>query len=110
MGYTGGDSPRPTYGTVCGGDGHTEAMRVEFDPAQITYEELLERFWAWQQPGPGTQYKSAIWYHDEAQREAAEKFRRERKAAATEVSKAKIWYNAEDYHQKYYSSQPRWRP
>ena len=74
VGYTGGDSEEPTYGTVCGGDGHTEAVKIEFDPNVISYEQLLDTFWAEHNPSgykPKVQYKSAIWPQNDAQEAAA---------------------------------------
>ena len=74
VGYTGGDSEEPTYGSVCGGDGHTEAVKIEFDPNVISYEQLLDTFWAEHNPSgykPKVQYKSAIWPQNKAQEAAA---------------------------------------
>lgn len=105
VGYTGGGNPLPTYDSVCNGDGHTEALRVEFDPGVVTYEELLGHYWRNQEPGYGKQYMSAIWYHNEAQQKAAEHFCRSRKTAP-HIEEAKPWHNAEDYHQKYYRGIP----
>ena len=74
MGYTGGKTENPTYGTVCGGDGHTEALKVEFDPRVISYDDLLNAFWEEHNPSgykPKAQYKSAIWPTSESQKEKA---------------------------------------
>ena len=81
-GYSGGTTRNPTYANVCGGQtGHAEVVEVTFDPAQVSFEKLLNMFWACHDPTQlnrqgwdvGTQYRSAIFYHSEAQREAAEK-------------------------------------
>lgn len=108
MGYTGGDAANPTYKTVCAGDGHTEAMQVEYDPDVISYEELLDHFWRehdYISPAYSEQYKSAIWTNDEKQAAAAAAAKAEREAGgrrvATDVAPAKAWYDAEAYHQHY---------
>ena len=117
VGYTGGDTDAPTYGSVCGGDGHTEAMKVEYDPAVISYEDLLKVFFEEHNPSgykPKTQYKSAIWPTNEAQEKAAraaiedieKKFG---KTLHTDVEAPKAWHDAEEYHQKYIEKQMgRW--
>lgn len=118
-GYTGGNMKNPSYEDVCSGTtGHAEAVQVEFDPKQISYEELLKVFWKIHDPtqlnkqGPdvGAQYRSAIFYHDESQKNAAlksketmqksEQYRYE--IIATEIKKATEFYQAEEYHQKYF--------
>ncbi len=115
-GYMGGEISDPTYEQVCSGTtGHVEIVQVTFDPTRISYEKLLENFWKLHDPttlnrqggDSGTQYRSAIFYHSEAQREAAE--RSKKKAAAlfsdpivTEISKAGPYYIAEINHQDYY--------
>ena len=72
MGYTGGDRADPTYESVCRGDGHTEALKIEYDPSVISYEELMKRFFAENQHGGGKkQYMSAVWAQDEAQAASA---------------------------------------
>lgn len=115
VGYTGGHAPRPTYEQVCAGaTGHAEAVRVEFDPAAVSYERLLEAFWACHDPtqvnrqGPdvGEQYRSAIFVHDAAQARAAEASRaaaaaRLPRPVATVVEAAGDWWPAEDYHQQF---------
>lgn len=115
-GYTGGHVDNPSYKQVCSGDtGHAEAVRVEYDPERISYESLLEVFWRCHDPtqvnrqGPdmGTQYRSAIFYLDEDQRQAAETARaavaeRYKEPIATEISPAGTFYRAEDYHQRYF--------
>ncbi len=119
-GYTGGQAPNPTYKQVCTGDtGHAEVIQIEFDPGRISYEQLLEIFWEVHDPttqdrqGPdsGTQYRSIILYHNEAQRVAAEK---SRQAAAkrfkvpitTEIKPLTKFWPAEDYHQDYFRKNP----
>lgn len=121
-GYTGGRTVRPTYHDVCSGaTGHAEAIRITFDPAVITYEELLEIFFAFHDPttldrqGPdqGTQYRSAIFYHDAGQKTAAEaviaRLTREGvfdRPIVTELAPLAAWYPAEPYHQEYYRRNP----
>jgi len=117
VGYSGGQTVNPTYHDVCRGDtNHAEVVMVEFDPEKISYEELLQVFWDnhdstqvnRQGPDVGTQYRSAIFYLDEHQKEAAEKSKKElndsgklRKPVATVIEKAGPFYLAEDYHQQY---------
>lgn len=119
-GYAGGHMENPTYKAVCGGDtGHAEVVQIEFDPRTITYEQLLELFWQAHDPttlnrqGPdaGTQYRSVIFYHDEAQRVAAEKSKAEagkrlRRPIVTEIQPLTRFYRAEAYHQDYYRKNP----
>jgi peptide-methionine (S)-S-oxide reductase len=124
VGYAGGYTPNPTYEEVCSGrTGHTEVVRVAFDPAKITYEQLLKAFWENHDPTQGmaqgndvgTQYRSAIYTYDDAQRAAAEASREmfQRKLAeagygriTTEVVAAPEFYYAEDYHQQYLAKNP----
>jgi len=117
-GYTGGNTVNPTYEQICnGGTGHAEVVRVTFDPAVISFREILAVFFAIHDPTTlnrqgsdvGTQYRSAIFYHTAAQKEAAEKFIAGMMAAklfsgriVTEVVPAPTFYVAEDYHQKYF--------
>ncbi len=117
VGYTGGTLPNPTYEDVCGHrTGHAEAVEVEFDPQKVSYDELLKVFWENHDPtqlnrqGPdfGTQYRSAIFFHDPAQEAAArtskarlEQARRFRKPIVTEITAASTFYPAEEYHQRY---------
>ncbi len=115
-GYTGGHVAEPSYKQVCSGDtGHAEAVRVQYDPETIGYEALLEVFWRSHDPtqhnrqGPdiGTQYRSAIFYLDQEQRELAEASRarageRYRDPIATEITAAGPFYRAEEYHQRYF--------
>lgn len=115
VGYTGGHVENPTYRMVCGHrTGHAEAVRVEFDPDRVSYEELLELFWRIHKPTTrnrqglniGNQYRSAIFVHDESQRAAAEQSRTEaqarfRRKIVTEIVPAPEFYPAEEYHQRY---------
>jgi peptide-methionine (S)-S-oxide reductase len=118
-GYSGGTVPNPTYQEVCSGKtGHAEVTQITFDPAQISYTELLEIFWKTHDPttlnrqgaDAGTQYRSVIYYHNEEQRQLAEKYKHELDSAriwnntiVTEISPFKVFYKAEDYHQNYYN-------
>lgn len=117
VGYAGGTLDNPTYRDVCTGrTGHAEVVEVEYDPAQVSYEDLLNVFWENHDPtqlnrqGPdtGTQYRSAIFYNTEDQRRAAEESKRLvnesgrfRRPIVTEISPASTFYPAEDYHQQY---------
>ena len=117
VGYTGGAMPNPTYQDVCNDDtGHAEAVEVEYDPAKVSYEQLLKVFWENHDPtqlnrqGPdwGSQYRSAIFFHSPEQ-EAAAKLSKEsldksgqyRKPVVTQIVLATTFYPAEDYHQQY---------
>jgi peptide methionine sulfoxide reductase msrA/msrB len=118
VGYTGGSTPDPTYEQVCTDKtGHAEAVDIVFDPALIGYDQLVRHFFAIHDPtqvdrqGPdyGTQYRSAIFYHGEEQRKAAQKVKDEldasgkyRKPLATEIVPAQTFYRAEERHQKYF--------
>ncbi len=114
-GYLGGTFPNPTYEDVCTGrTGHAEVVEVEYDPSKVSYDDLLNVFWSSHDPttlnrqGPdrGTQYRSAIFYHTEAQRAAAiiSKDRwagRLSSPIVTEITPASTFYRAEEYHQRY---------
>jgi len=124
VGYAGGATPNPTYEEVCSGrTGHAEVVRVVFDPDRLSYEELLRAFWESHDPTQGmrqgndvgTQYRSGIYFHDAAQRAAAEssKAAYQRALAAnglggitTEILPAPEFYFAEDYHQQYLAKNP----
>jgi peptide-methionine (S)-S-oxide reductase len=124
VGYAGGFTPNPTYEEVCSGrTGHTEAVLVVFDPAVVSYEALLKRFWEHHNPTQGmrqgndvgTQYRSGIYFSSDAQRQAAERSRdayQEVLSAAgygditTEILPAPTFYYAEDYHQQYLAKNP----
>jgi peptide-methionine (S)-S-oxide reductase len=117
VGYLGGTMKNPTYRDVCTGrTGHAEVVEVEYDPLQVSYEELLKVFWSNHDPtqlnrqGPdvGTQYRSAIFYHNEEQRIAAEQSKENlareyafKRPIVTEISPASEFYRAEEYHQQY---------
>jgi peptide-methionine (S)-S-oxide reductase len=124
VGYAGGYTPNPTYSEVCSGHtGHAEVVLVVFDPAKTSYDELLKLFWEGHDPTQGnrqgndvgTQYRSAVLYTTEAQREAAERSRaayEERLRASgygavtTEIAPLSDFYYAEDYHQQYLAKNP----
>jgi len=121
VGYTGGTKLNPTYKEVCtGGTGHAEAVEVEFDPGQVSYLELLATFWKSHDPttlnrqGPdiGTQYRSAIFFHDAEQEQEArdskavlEKEGVFRRPIVTQIVAAGPFYRAEEYHQQYFEKQ-----
>ncbi len=124
VGYAAGLTPNPTYREVCsGGTGHTEAVLVVFDPKKVSYADLVKVFWESHDPTQGmrqgndigTQYRSGIYYFDEAQREIAERSKEAyqeqlRRAGygtiTTEIKPAPEFYYAEDYHQQYLSKNP----
>jgi peptide-methionine (S)-S-oxide reductase len=110
-GYTGGKTENPSYEQVCTGTtGHAEAIQIEFDPAVISYETILEVFFATHDPTTlnqqgndiGTQYRSAVFYHSDEQKELADKIVSATKGAVTEVAPYTIFYPAEIDHQQYY--------
>ncbi|MDF7800865.1 peptide-methionine (S)-S-oxide reductase MsrA [Pontiellaceae bacterium B1224] len=115
-GYIGGHTDNPTYKDICYKDtGHAEAVEVVYDPATVTYEDLCLYFWRLHDPttvnrqGPdrGSQYRSAIFYLDEEQKETAEKVKTEaqkkwKKPIVTEIVPATTFYRAEEYHQDYF--------
>lgn len=117
VGYLGGSTANPTYEQVCTGRTlHAEVVEVEFDPAKVSYEKLLEVFWDCHDPttlnrqGPdvGTQYRSAIFYHSPEQKAAAEASKEKRQASGkhrrpivTEITPAATFFRAEEYHQQY---------
>ena len=121
-GYIGGRTVNPTYEQVSSGTtGHAEAVQVVYDPAKVTYEKLLQVFWVNIDPtemnrqfcDSGSQYRSGIFYHSEAQRKAAEASRTAlekskpfKATIVTPVEMAGTFYRAEDYHQKYYLKNP----
>ena len=117
VGYIGGHKDAPTYEQVCEDNtGHAEAVEIEYDPNQVSYEKLLEIFWQRHDPttlnsqGPdfGTQYRSGVFYHNEDQRSAAEELKSKldhagaySKPIVTEIVAASKFWPAEEYHQKY---------
>jgi peptide-methionine (S)-S-oxide reductase len=117
VGYSGGGFPNPTYQDVCSGrTGHAEVVQVTFDPARVSFEELLDVFWRIHDPttrnrqGPdvGAQYRSAIFFHGAGQEAAARASKarldasgRFRRPIVTEITPASAFYRAEDYHQQY---------
>jgi len=121
-GYTGGRTVNPTYEEVCSGDtGHAEAVQITFDPEKIGYRELLEIFWRNIDPttrdrqfaDTGSQYRTAIFYHDEEQKRLAEESKAELEKSGkfegpivTEVVPAGPFYRAESYHCQYYKKSP----
>jgi peptide-methionine (S)-S-oxide reductase len=121
-GYTGGQKKNPTYEEVSAGStGHAESVEVTYDPSKITYEKLLEVFWHNVDPTQangqfcdhGTQYRSAIFYRDEAQRKAAEESKRRveemprfKGKVVTQIVAASTFYPAEEYHQEFYKKNP----
>lgn len=124
-GYSGGHVKNPTYEQICGGrTGHAEVVQVTYDPAVITFAELLQAFWYSHDPTTlnqqghdvGTQYRSAVFFHDEDQRRLAEGYKRKlddaglfRGPLVTEIAPFTTFYAAEDYHQNYYEDNPRQR-
>ncbi|HTR80729.1 MAG TPA: peptide-methionine (S)-S-oxide reductase MsrA, partial [Bacteroidota bacterium] len=114
-GYAGGSVPNPTYEEVCSGStGHAEACQIAYDPAKISYAELLEVFWKTHDPTTlnrqgndlGTQYRSAIFYHNDDQRKLAEHYKKELDSSSafdapivTEIVPFSNFYKAENYHQ-----------
>jgi peptide-methionine (S)-S-oxide reductase len=116
-GFTGGHVENPTYEQCCTGEtGHAEAVEITFDPKRVSYETLLDWFWRLHDPtslnrqgaDEGTQYRSAIFWHSEAQRAAAEKSKGDAQGAfaqpiVTEITKAGPFYPAAAYHQDYYN-------
>lgn len=119
-GFAGGTAPKPTYEQVCTGrTGHAEVIQIQFDPAKVTYEKLLEAFWKAHDPTTlnrqgadmGSQYRSIILYQNEAQRRAAEKSKQEEAShfkdpIVTEIAPLSHFYLAEEYHQDYFNKNP----
>lgn len=121
-GYSGGQVKNPSYKEVCNGTtGHAEVAQITYDPSRITFDELLQVFWKTHDPTTmnrqgndvGSQYRSAIFYHDLQQRDKAEAYKKklnEEKVypdpIVTEITAFREFYPAEDYHQNYYNSNP----
>ncbi len=122
-GYTGGSITNPTYKQICSGNtGHAEVAQIHYNPTIITFAELLEVFWTTHDPttlnrqgnDAGTQYRSAIFYHNEIQKSVAEKSIKEvapllwNKPIVTEITPLGVFYAAENYHQDYYTLNPNY--
>ncbi|KAJ9662791.1 Peptide methionine sulfoxide reductase [Neophaeococcomyces mojaviensis] len=122
VGYTGGQTEAPDYRSVCSGrTGHAESLLIAFDPQKVSYRQLCEYFFKMHDPttmnrqgaDTGTQYRSAIFYENEQQKEIAEKIKEQvgkewykGKPITTEIRAATKWYDAEDYHQDYLKKEP----
>ena len=120
-GYMGGQTTNPTYKQICTGTtGHAEIIQIEFDPAVIEFKDLLQVFWKTHDPttlnrqgnDTGTQYRSAVFYHNDTQKELAEKYKSKldqsgafRAPIVTEITAASKFYPAEGYHQNYWNTQ-----
>ena len=125
-GYTGGQIENPTYKQVCSGEtGHAECLQIEYDPSKITFDELLAVFWETHDPttlnrqgaDAGTQYRSGVFYHNEEQKEKAEKYKAALdksgafdKPIVTEITAFNKFYPAEDYHQQYFENNENANP
>ena len=121
-GYAGGRNAKPSYEQVCTGrTGHAEVCQIHYDPDQVSFAELLEVFWKTHDPTTlnqqgadrGTQYRSVVFYHDDEQKQLAEKYKHKldesgafRAPIVTEISPLPEFYTAEDYHQDYYLKNP----
>ena len=121
-GYAGGNVKNPTYKQICTGNtGHAEVAKIEFDPSKITYSQILNVFWQSHDPTTlnrqgndvGTQYRSVIFFHNERQEEIAKKSKIDADKSGywdneivTEVTLLNNYYDAEDYHDNYYSNNP----
>ncbi len=117
-GYSGGETKNPSYKDVCTGEtGHAECLQIVYDPAKISFDELLAVFWESHDPTTlnrqgadvGTQYRSAIFYHNTEQKEKSEKYKEQldksgafEKSIVTEITPYTVFYPAEDYHQQYF--------
>ena len=125
-GYSGGHVKNPTYKEVCTGEtGHAECVQIQYEPDKISFDELLEVFWQVHDPTPlirqgadvGTQYGSAIFYHNEEQKKKAEHYKNElnkngafKNPVVTEIAAGSKFYPAEDYHQEYYQNNKNANP
>jgi len=121
-GYSGGARPNPTYEQVCsGGTGHAEVIQVTYDPAVLSFDELLEVFWTVHDPTTlnrqgndiGTQYRSVIFYHNDDQKQKAEFYKKRlndsgaySNPVVTEITASKAFFPAEDYHKNYFANNP----
>lgn len=125
-GYTGGEVVNPTYKEVCGGQtGHAECLQITYDPAKISFDELLAVFWETHDPttlnrqgaDAGTQYRSGVFYHNQEQKEKSEKYKAALdksgafdKPIVTEITAFTKFYPAEDYHQQYFENNENANP
>lgn len=125
-GYTDGHTKNPTYKEVCTGEtGHAECLQITYDPAVISFDELLEIFWKTHDPTTlnrqgndvGTQYRSGIYYHNEEQKQKAAHYKAELdksgafdKPIVTEIKPFSVFYPAEDYHQEYFNNNENQNP
>ncbi len=121
-GYAGGKTKNPNYKEVCTGEtGHAEVCQITYDPAKVSFDELLEVFWKTHDPTTlnrqgndvGTQYRSVVYYHNDTQKQLTEKYKKELdevkafdRPIVTEISPLPEFYIAEDYHQNYYNQNP----
>ena len=121
-GYMGGKTKNPTYREVCSGrTGHAEVAQITYNPDTISFKDLLEVFWKTHDPTTlnrqgndvGSQYRSAVFYHNEEQKQLAEKYKQELDASGafskpivTEITEIETFYPAEDYHQNYFKNNP----
>jgi peptide-methionine (S)-S-oxide reductase len=121
-GYSGGKTRNPSYKEVCSGStGHAEVLQITYDPKKVKFEELLEIFWNTHDPTTlnrqgndvGTQYRSAVFYHNEEQHKVAEAYKKQLEASkvykdpiVTEITPFDVFYAAEDYHQNYFNDNP----
>ena len=121
-GYTGGQVENPTYEQVsAGGTGHAESIEITFDPSKVTYKQLLDVFWRNVDPTTpnaqfcdhGNQYRTAIFYHDENQKQLIEESKQRIESSknfpesiVTEIAPVSVFYTAEEYHQDFYTKNP----
>lgn len=125
-GYSGGQTENPTYKDICTGQtGHAEALQIVYDPSRISFDDLLEVFWQTHDPTTlnrqgadvGTQYRSAIFYHNEEQKQKAEEYKKELdksgafdRPIVTEITPFSKFYRAENYHQEYFENNENTNP
>ena len=121
-GYMGGKTKNPSYEDVCTGmTGHAEVIQLKYDPSMVSFEDLLEIFWNTHDPTTlnrqgadvGTQYRSAVFYHNDEQKKVAEEYKKQlnasgtfKKPIVTEIAAASAFYKAENYHQNYFALNP----
>lgn len=108
VGYTGGASASPTYDSVCSGDGHTEALKIEYDPSELPYEQLMRIVLKQADPDSwNVQYQDAVWPQNEEQHKIARSVAQQLGKERVPILAATPWHDAEEYHQKYLTKQ-RW--